>query len=157
MDNDISPLLDESITLELAIARLYTLFHDHFTEDEDFWWQLAIEERNHAALLRNEIRNRNKQGAVPDNLLPEDLKEVRRAVQHVDDLISSFTAEPFSRTRALETAYEIENSIGEIHFQKFMERKSCSLGDELFKQLNQEDKDHANRISQYMQSQGLES
>ncbi len=51
---------------------------------------------------------------------------------------------------ALRTAYEIETSVGEIHYQEFMKGKSSSLSDELFRQLNLEDKDHADRIRSYM-------
>ncbi|HED30109.1 MAG TPA: rubrerythrin family protein [Prosthecochloris aestuarii] len=155
MEKEVHELLRQSIDLELAIARLYSLFHDTYEEDDDFWWQLAIEERNHAALLRNEVKNHKEHGSLPENLLATDLKAVREAIEYVEHLITTFTASPCSRTEALQTAYKIENSIGEIHFQEFMERRSCSLGDELFKQLNQDDKDHAERILQYMFSQGL--
>jgi len=53
----IAALLDESIQLELNLAKLYTLFNDHFEEDEEFWWQLSMEERSHAALLQQERKN----------------------------------------------------------------------------------------------------
>ncbi len=46
--------LDESIQLELNLATLYTIFNDCFAEDEDFWWDLAMEERGHASLLQQE-------------------------------------------------------------------------------------------------------
>jgi len=51
-------LLEASIQLELNLAKLYTLFNDLFEEDEEFWWQLAMEERGHAALLQQEKKIR---------------------------------------------------------------------------------------------------
>jgi len=50
-------LLEASIQLELNLAKLYTLFNDLFEEDEEFWWQLAMEERGHAALLQQEKKD----------------------------------------------------------------------------------------------------
>lgn len=46
--------LEESIKLEVNLAKLYTVFNDLFPEDEEFWFQLAMEERGHAALLQQE-------------------------------------------------------------------------------------------------------
>ncbi|ASQ90998.1 rubrerythrin family protein [Prosthecochloris sp. GSB1] len=156
MDQHLSEHLDESISLELNIARLYTLFHDLFPDDEDFWWQLAIEERNHAALLRNEKKaSHSAAGAVPENLLAKDLESLKIANAGVAALVERYRTTSPGREEAFRTAYTLENSIGEVHFQEFMDRKSCSLSDELFRQLNQEDKDHAERIRHYMQEHGI--
>ncbi len=154
MESNITEHLDQSIALELNIARLYSLFHDLFEEDEDFWWQLAIEERNHSALLQNEKKNVST-AKPPENLLAKDLESLKAANAGLTELLERYAATPPTREEAFRTAYTLENSIGEVHFQEFMDRKSCSLPDELFRQLNQEDKDHAERIRQYMKECGI--
>lgn len=58
--------LDESIKLELNLATLYTLFHDSFEEDEDFWWELAMEERGHASLLQQEKKQPQQKEFFPE-------------------------------------------------------------------------------------------
>ncbi len=156
MDESLSELLDLSIAHEINISRLYTLFHELFEEDEDFWWQLSIEERSHAALLRNEKKlNRPSSGALPENLLSSDLEALTSSNTRIESLIEEYTANPPTRGEALQAAHDLEQSVGEIHYQEFMTRKSCSLSDELFKQLNMEDKDHADRIQSYMQANGF--
>ena len=155
MDTSLSELLDLSIAHEINISRLYTLFHELFEEDEDFWWQLSIEERSHAALLRNEKAAHKHAETVPENLLTDDLDALKSSNAKLESLIDDYTANPPTREEALQTAYDLELSVGEIHYQEFMNRKSCSLSDELFKQLNLEDKDHADRIKSYMQANGM--
>ncbi len=155
MDKSLSELLDLSIAHEINISLLYTLFHELFEEDEDFWWQLSIEERSHAALLRNEKSAHKHAETVPENLLTNDLDALRASNDRIEYLIEEYTATPPSREEALRTAYEIETSVGELHYQEFMSRKSCSLSDELFKQLNLEDKDHADRIKSYMEANDM--
>ena len=150
MNTSLSELLDLSIAHEINISRLYTLFHELFEEDEEFWWQLSIEERNHAALLRNEKNIQKPSGLLPENLLTSDLKALQSSNAELETLIAEYKTNPPSRQDAFQTAYDLEQSVGEIHYQEFMNSKSCSLSDELFKQLNLEDKDHADRIQSYM-------
>ena len=155
MDTSLSELLDLSIAHEINISRLYTLFHELFEEDEDFWWQLSIEERSHAALLRNEQKSYKHAETIPEKLLTDDLEALKFSNRKIESLIDEFTAQPPSREEALQTAFDLEMSVGEIHYQEFMSRKSCTLSDELFKQLNLEDKDHADRIKSYMQANDM--
>lgn len=156
MNTHLTEHLDQSIELELGAARLYTFFHDLFPEDEDFWWQLAIEERNHAALLRNEKKTLPSHGEnLPEDLLAEDLEALRSANRKLADLLERYKASAPSRQEAFQTALTLENSVGEAHFQEFMNRKSCSLPDELLRQLNQEDKDHERRIRNYMREHDI--
>jgi hypothetical protein len=52
MENIFSLIADESINIEFNISELYLIFHRAFSEHEDFWWQLALEEKNHAGLIK---------------------------------------------------------------------------------------------------------
>lgn len=155
MQKTISDLLDISISLELGIGQLYSLFHELFEEDEDFWWQLSIEERGHAALLCNEKDTHYHPDTLPENLLSEDIEALKSANANIESLIDSYTKTPPARQEALKKAYELEMSVGEVHYQEFMSRRSCSLSDELFRQLNLGDKDHADRIEAYAAAHGM--
>jgi ferritin len=146
----IATLLDESIQLELNLARLYTLFNDHFSEDEDFWWQLSMEERSHAALLQQEKKQPQPLQFFPENLLSKDLEALKAGNARIIGEAERFSASPFSREEALNCALHIEMSAGEAHFQEFMESETGSLTADLFKQLASEDQNHARRIREYM-------
>jgi ferritin len=151
----IATLLDESIQLELNLARLYTLFNDHFSEDEEFWWQLSMEERSHAALLQQEKKQPQPLQFFPENLLARDLESLKASNARITEQSARFEHAPFSRQEALNLALQIEMSAGEAHFQEFMESETGSLTADLFKQLASEDQNHAHRIREYMKEQGI--
>lgn len=142
--------LEESIKLELNLARLYTLLHDQLTEDEDFWWQLAMEERGHASLLQQEKKQPQPMEFFPDNLLSKDLQSLIDNNERISALIIAYTATPPSRATAFQAALDIELAAGESHFQQFLDSPTHSYSSNIFKQLNQEDRDHAERIRGYM-------
>jgi hypothetical protein len=143
--------LDESIKLELNLATLYTIFHDSFAEDEDFWWELAMEERGHASLLQQEKKQPQQREFFPENLLAKDLQSIIDTNTRIIQLISNYNEKAPSRGDALQTAHDLEMAAGESHFQQFLDSPTNSPAANIFKQLNQEDCDHAARILQYMQ------
>jgi ferritin len=148
--------LDESIQLELNLATLYTIFHDSFEEDEDFWWELAMEERGHASLLQQEKKQPQRKEFFPENLLATDLQSLIDTNKKIETLISRYKGTLPSRTDALHTARELEMAAGESHFQQFLDSPTNSPAANIFKQLNQEDCDHAARILQYIQANHIE-
>jgi len=155
MPSTVAALLDESIQLELNLAKLYTLFNDQFTEDEEFWWQLSIEERSHAALLQQEKKQPQPLQFFPENLLAKDLEALRANNALILSHAERFAAAPCSREEALNLALKIEMSAGEAHFQEFMDSDTGSLTADIFKQLASEDQNHAKRIREYMKEQGV--
>ena len=151
MDTTFRKHLDESIKLELNLAKLYTIFNDCFSEDEDFWWDLAMEEQGHASLLQQEKKEPQQQEFFPDNLLAGDLQSLVDTNTKITQLITAYTSASPTRAEALQTAYALEMAAGESHFQQFLESPTSSYSANIFKQLNQEDRDHAARILHYMQ------
>lgn len=147
--------LDESIKLELNLAKLYTIFHDRFSEDEDFWWQLAMEERGHASLLQQEKKQPQPMEFFPDNLLSKDLQSIVDSNRRISELVAEYSENPPSRVAAFQTALDIELAAGEAHFQEFLDSPSNSFSSNIFKQLNQEDRDHAERIREYMKQNSI--
>ncbi|ABL64653.1 hypothetical protein [Chlorobium phaeobacteroides] len=147
--------LEESIKLEVNLAKLYTVFNDLFPEDEEFWFQLAMEERGHAALLQQEKKQPHPIDFFPENLLAKDLQSLIDANKRVLNYITVYSENMPSRKTAFETALSLENSAGEAHFQHFLDSPNNSLSATIFKQLNLEDRDHAERIEEYMLNNGL--
>ena len=147
--------LDESIKLELNLAKLYTIFHDSLEEDEDFWWQLAMEERGHASLLQQEKKQPQPEEFFPDNLLAKDLQSLIDTNEKISGLVSEYSAKPPSRAAAFLAALDIELAAGESHFQHFLDSPTSSFSANIFKQLNQEDRDHAERIREYMKENDI--
>jgi len=147
--------LDESIKLELNLAKLYTLLNDLFPDDEDFWWQLSMEERGHAALLQQEKKQPQPLPFFPENLLADDLPALMAANERILGLIEQYKQLAPSRIEAFLTALELELAAGEAHFQDFLDTPSLSPSVAIFKQLNQDDRDHAERIREYMKDNGM--
>ncbi len=142
--------LDESIKLELSLAKLYSLFHDSFFEDEDFWWELTMEEQGHASLLQQEKKQPQPLEFFPDNLLSTDLQSLIDTNKKIAELISRYSETLPSKAEALQVALDLELAAGESHFQQFLDSPTNSFSANIFKQLNQEDCDHAERIRSYM-------
>jgi rubrerythrin len=155
MHQELFQVLEEAIELELNVAELYLFFSYHFPEDNDFWWKLALEEKNHAALLKS-----GQQYFVEANLFPEEILSCKldiliRINQKIKNFITKFQETPPCRETALQVALELEQSAGEVHFQTAMEILPTSKALEMFQYLNRDDKDHAARIQAYMQTRGL--
>ena len=142
------PLLEEAIKIELRLSELYQLFAEKIPEDKDFWWQLVLEEKNHAALLRSG-KEFLKNDKFPSNFLPNSLEELKRSTQEILKARQKFNDTP-ARLSSFEIAYLLEHSAGEMHYQNYM---SDEIDDDLrsiFKRLNRADIDHAKRIREYM-------
>jgi len=73
-------LIEKAIQLELNVAELYIRFHKLFPSDASFWWKLAIEEKNHAALLKTLQLMKDSHVEIPLEFYPagkEALEESR--------------------------------------------------------------------------------
>jgi hypothetical protein len=155
LTNLIREFLDESIQLELNVSDLYQLFYSKFPEDSEFWWQISLEEINHAALIRsiNDL-------FLPDNILPQGVIQTQSSELHqvnrsIRDRISNYKLNSPSRFEAFSYAYEIENSAGELHYELFMNENPVSNVEKIFQRLNGEDKNHALRIDNYMKMNNI--
>ena len=155
-DNEgIPALLAEAVRLELNIGKLYVRYHHSLPDDGDFWWQLAMEEKNHASLLRSADQIAPVVREFPAGLLPEQLQEVRDLNAMIEARIVAEAATPSDRRAAFAFALELEQSAGELHFQTFMETVSTGQLSKIFQSLNRGDMDHAQRLRTYMQERGI--
>lgn len=156
MGNDRVSLVEESINLELNVADAYLLFHDLFPEDKEFWWKLVVEEKNHAALIRTGKEHFELENNFPHELLTSSLQDLKNENNKIKSLIKKYESNTPSREEVFNIALNLENSAAELHFQDFMDKEADSKMSDIFKKLNQEDKNHAKRISSYMKANGIQ-
>jgi ferritin len=149
MSEDLIKLAQEAMRLEYNVSKLYMIFRDAYPQDAAFWWQLVIEEGNHAALIKSGISYFMPAELFPDGMLPA-MEEMQEANKELESLIEKYAANPPSRETAFSVALKTEMSAGEIHFQNTMTKSADSKVLEMFQKLNQDDKDHAKRIRAYM-------
>lgn len=155
MNTQLSLLVEESIKLELNVANLYKYFSVIFPEDTDFWQKLSAEEEKHARLIKTGKDVLLSYDEFPSELLSPTLQDLNEANNNLNSLQKEFNAKPPSRKTALNIAISLEESAGEIHFQRAMDMSPTSGYMKIFQDLNKEDMDHARRIREYMNTLGI--
>jgi len=153
---EFSKLIGEAIKLEINVSELYLVFHANFKEDSDFWWTMAIEEKNHAALLKNLESFVSHLSELPSNTSRISIADLEETNLRLEKLIPQYKNSPPNRIEAFNLAYSLETSAGESHFQEFADDESGSNISKIFKQLNQSDVKHAHRIKDYAKANGIE-
>lgn len=151
----ISLFLKESIEMELIIGDLYLLYSAKFPEDHDFWWKISLEEMNHAALIEsinNIFLTENVSSIDSIEKYTEDLQKMNLLIKSRTEQYKSVSP---SRSEAFKYAYELENSIGESHFEIFMTSVPNSPVLKIFQKLNGDDLNHAKRIEKFMKDNGI--
>jgi len=148
ISGDIIKYFDEAIKVELNASKIYAIFSQKFPEDKSFWWSLSLEEINHASLIESE-KLFYKVNVFPDELFSVDLEELIKLNDSLHIIMEQFK-DNISLENAFKIALEIENSAMELNYQKLAESASSDRAVNLFQELNRADKDHAKRISDYM-------
>lgn len=157
MSENIRQLIEAAIRLELNVAKVYLNFHHAFPEDAGFWWKIAIEEEHHAALLRSGEQYFLDAGMFPSELVDTSLATLARLNGEMESLLVQENETHQSREFAFNLAIKLEESAGEVHFQHAMhETGQPSEAIKLFQSLNEDDKNHADRIRSYMRLKGIE-
>ena len=149
MVNNLMKYIKEGTALELNVAFLYANFYLTFPEDYDFWYALSSEEVNHASLLRS-CEEFQKVGDINIDISDTEIEVLSNLNKKFKDIISDFKQNP-TRKKCFDIAMKLENSAGEIHYQKFMmnPEKNDRLSNVL-KKLNDDDINHHERIKKYM-------
>lgn len=142
-------LVDDSIKLENKVGELYLAFHNTHPEDAAFWWELSLEERNHASLLRSGRDYFFDAGLFPEELLLHSINDLEQNIGLLEKVYYQNSNTPFSREETFNIAHYIETCAGELHLQQIMKKESNSKAMEVFKKLNKDDLDHAERIEAY--------
>lgn len=148
--------MNESVKLESNVADLYMIFHEAFPEDCAFWYQLHMEEKNHASIIQSAREAWLSGKEFPLEILSPNLDELIALNTKLGSLLEEYRKNPPSREMAFNVALDLEESAGEAHFQDAMEQTPSSELMELFQMLTGEDKEHADRIRTYMRDNGIE-
>lgn len=150
--NPLIALIEESITLELNVAKVYRIFADLHEDDRAFWEQMNLEEKGHATLLRAAKDSFIKRGAFPAAIITDSLQELKDSNTKVHSLIQQIMDHPPGREAACQLACELEREAGELHYDQFMNQTATNSMESVFQQLNRDDKDHEKRILAYHES-----
>ena len=156
MADELEKIIDESIKLEENVAALYTIFSVTFTEDSDFWRNLVLEEKNHASLIREGRKSFLLRGEFPNELLAPKMEMLVSTNSKLAALLKEYRENPPSRETAFNVALEVENSAGEVHFERAMENAPNSELMVIFRHLNRGDRNHARMIRTYADYNGLQ-
>jgi len=144
-------IINESIDLEKNVAELYRLFHELFPVDRDFWWTLYNEELNHASILKvclDFIRT----GLGCEDMIYPDIHELKYLNSELVRKRREYAETPPDKKTAYRYAIHIESMAYEMHYNDVMNNEYPSEVVEVFKKLNGDDKDHAERIQKLLDS-----
>jgi rubrerythrin len=148
MNKLITRIIDESINVESNLSILYSQFGNLFSEDSEFWSQLASEEKDHASLLLRSKTLSSSSDNFPVEILSQDLETVISTNKMIEELI--LCSHGLSdREKAGRIALRIERSSTELSFERFLNTASDSELSKVFAKLNYYDKNHAKRICEY--------
>ncbi|THB67329.1 MAG: hypothetical protein D6B27_04800 [Gammaproteobacteria bacterium] len=154
-ENALLPILEKGIDLELLLYDLYVELSEDFPQDKDFWWSLALEEKNHAAFLKSGKEVFLPFDKFPMEVLPESLEATNKIINQVKKVIGYVKDKLVSREQVFNYAVYIEGSAGEAHYQTAMEKVADTKVLEIFQLLNESDKDHRKRLLAYMKENGI--
>lgn len=149
MNDKLPAIIEESINLELNIAMLYKLFSAAYPADKDFWMELFWEEKHHATLIKAMSDALSPSDEFPEEVVAPSLRRLRTANDKLTSLIEKYTLAPPLRKYAFTVAITTEKSVGEIHYQHGMEAPPSSKYVKIWQKLNEDDKDHVQRIRNY--------
>ena len=91
----------------------------------------------------------------PKELVSDSLESLIQVNNNLQKMIDHFSSNPPSREIAFNTALKIETSAGEIHYQEAMNQPKGSEILKILQKLNGEDKEHEQRIREYMKNKGI--
>jgi len=155
MSNNVYDILDQFYQYELQISEIYASFTYMFEEDNEFWWKISLEEKNHASLVASVKQVFAPAGKIPSMLDTIDIENIIIENKKLTEILAHLKDKVPNRKEAFKIAIELENSAVENHYQEFMESEGGSQIDRMFRELNNYDKDHVARISEYMKENGI--
>jgi len=139
---------DELIKLERNAQNIYLLFSIKLDDYKNFWYNLSLEESNHASLL--EISKLYYDKNIDNDMfinhnITSDIIKINKSF---DILIDNFLLDS-TINNAINIAIEIESSVGERCYENLFNKynKDNEIY-KLFRYLNEEDTNHLNIINE---------
>ena len=153
MQNDIRRRIEESEKLEKNIADIYLIFSERFQRHSVFWITLSIEEKNHAELFRTALANFIPLEYFPEEILCPSLEDLIDSNSEIEKIKEN--DEEFSIQDACNLALRFEDMTGEFYYKLAMTAPAKSETMKVFKELNDDEIDHAKRILTLMKEGGI--
>lgn len=153
MENN-SEVFNLLIDFESAISEIYMEFSRMFPNDKEFWWRIAMEEKNHAAIIQSGRDVFNSMGLFPVELTSLSVGYLKEALEEKKTLLSRVKEQPqnLTRKKAVAIAIKIEERDIENIFQELMKIHPELKSIKVFQTLNKETCDHAVRLLRYLDS-----
>lgn len=139
-------IFEELIKLELNVADLYLLFSNNLENYKGVWYKLAIEEFNHASILKTALEFYESDLNVLEYFINDQISNnIKNTNKNFDkyklDFLNNKTIE-----NAKKIALIIESSDSEINYNKIMINNQNNEILNVLKKLNKDDHDHYERI-----------
>ena len=150
MNEQLPHIVEESIKLELNVAKLYKFYSTAFPENYNFWKELSLEEKTHANLIENLRTVLLPLDKFPSEILSSSLQDLIEINDKLLSLLKEHNNKPPSKESAFNFALSFEESAGEIHFQHAMNKWYSTEAIKVFQRFVKDDKDHGERIRSYM-------
>jgi len=149
-------LIDLSIDLEYGIGKIYYIFHKNFPDDSEFWLQISKEENGHASILKN-AKDLLFVDKFPIELILKSKKEIKNTLTEIKKIINYININNITVEDAFNIALKLEDSAAEKHYELFMNIATDDKIKKLFQKLNDEDKNHYNRLLEYKKIKDLKN
>lgn len=113
---DVSEVMNDMITLELALADLYQACSEQFPEDKNFWLAIKHQEELHAKLIRQLSELVTSHPQEFNFGRPFNSTAVKTTLSSVTNYAQTVRKGLLQRKRALFMARDIENSVLEAKY-----------------------------------------
>jgi hypothetical protein len=154
MESELSTRILACIEVESTAAEIYHLFGKMFPEARQFWYDLAMEEENHASILAIGW-GLSRVGRLPEHAVPESLPLIRKSLELAQEIKKKAEAGEVTLKEALEMSVELESAITEKYFSEVMTKETDSSAIEKLQRLVTDTESHIKKIRDFMVEKGL--
>jgi hypothetical protein len=154
MNMNLHERLKACIAIELGVADIYRAFTEMLPEAKEFWYELAMEEENHASILVIGSKY-NEIGKLPDYIVPDSLPNMKTTLELVRDIDAKIKSERPSLKTALDMALLLEKTMEESYMPEVLSKETDSEVASRLKKLLADTRKHKVKVAEYMKSKGF--
>jgi len=143
-------MLEKYSEHELKVSELYTLYSDLFPEDRSFWFNMALEEKNHASLIKSSTLY-VKLGMLPKQMIYDCIENAENTIVEMSGRIEQYLALTPPKCEAYRFALLVERSPCEAHFKDAMLTPSDDKVMQILQKICRMDAFHFTRVDSMME------
>jgi len=143
------------MAIELGVAGIYKTFSELLPGDKDLWYELAMEEENHASILVIGSKY-NEIGELPDYMVPDSLPAMKETIKLVKETEKRALSEPPTLRAALDMSLKLEKTKEESYLPEILAKETDSEVVSRLKRLLTDTKQHIRKIMDYKKRKGYE-